>query len=254
MKGAVSLREARERTGLRLVLLPGLPSPWSQAAKGLLEVAGIPWLPVHRADDDPEDLLREWTGQESYPAAIYEDEASRSGWAEILLLVDRLAPEAGLVPRDEAMRARLFGYAHEICGEMGLGWCRRLMAVDAGLRADPPDPMAAWLGRKYGHRPDSAAAAPQRVVEVLEGLDALLTRSREAGGEYLLGAFSALDVYWATFCNLVSPLPHEQLPMPASLRPMFTAQDAPTLAALSPALLAHRDAVYREHLGLPVEL
>lgn len=251
MKEAISIREARTRGGLRLVLLAGLPSPWSQAAKSLFEIERVPYVPVHKASDDAGDALEAWTGQTSYPAAMYEDEPARTGWAEILLLAERLAPAPRLLPKDAAERARLFGYAHEICGEMGLGWCRRLVSVEAGMQADPPNPVSVWLGRKYGYREDSIAQAHERIPAILRALDALLAAS---GGEYLLGDLSALDVYWATFCNLVAPLPDEQLALPRGIRPMFTATDRPTLDALSPALLALRDRVYERHLRLPVEL
>jgi hypothetical protein len=90
---------------------------------------------------------------------------------------------------------------------------------------------------------------------VLAQLDALLERSRGRGGRYLLGdSLSALDVYWATFSNLIDPLPPEQCPMPDALRPMFTARDSETLGAFSPALRQHRDFVFERHLGLPMQL
>ena len=251
MEGAISLREARGKPGMRLVLLEGLPSPWGQAAKGIFEIKGIPFTVVHVQAGDPEGALEDWTGQDSYPAAMYEDEKPRCGWAEILLLAERLAPSPALIPADSSARARFFGYAHEICGEMGLGWCRRLQSVAGGLLADPPDAIAVYIAGKYGYRDDAAAAAAERVVGVLNALDSLLLQS---GGEYLMGELSALDVYWATFCNLVSPLPAEDLPLPDAMRPMFTAREPETLAALTPALLALRDRVYERHLRLPVEL
>ena len=36
MEHAISIAQAREQPGLRLVLLRGVPSPWGQAAKGIL--------------------------------------------------------------------------------------------------------------------------------------------------------------------------------------------------------------------------
>jgi len=251
MSGWLSLSEARERNGLRVVLMRGFPSPWSQAAKAILHVKGIPYLACAPGEGDEPGALPDWTGQNSYPAAMYEDEAPRSGWAEILLLAERLAPDPPLIPKDPARRALCFGIAHEICGEMGLGWCRRLCAIHAGYCADPPDPMARWLGDKYGYRPDAHAVAEQRVVEVL----GLLSDSLRAnGGAYLLGELSALDLYWATFCNLISPLPPEQLPLPEAMRSMFTAIEPAVCDALTPELEALRDRVYERHLVLPVEL
>jgi glutathione S-transferase len=239
-----------------LVVIQGVPSPWSQAAKALLRVKQIPYTLVHRLPSDPPGTLEAWTGQASFPAAMYESERPRSGWAEILLLAERLAPEPALVPADPSSRAFFFGVAHEICGEMGLGWCRRLEGVAAGLARTPPDPIAVWLGGKYGYSPETAALAPRRVGDVLGLLAELLATSRARGGHYLLGAeLSALDLYWATFCNLVSPLPPELLPLPKPLRPMFTSPDPAVHELLAKSgLLAHRDRIYREPLELPVVL
>ena len=251
MNGAISIREARGKPGLRLVLLKGFPSPWSQAAKGIFDYKRIAWTPVHSLRGDPEDALLDWTGQNSYPAAMYQDEEPRSGWAEILLLAERLAPSPALIPAEPERRATLFGYAHEICGEMGLGWCLRLQSIHAGLSAESPDPISQFLADKYGYRDDAHPVAHTRVVEILGALDTLLARN---GGDYLLGELTALDIYWATFCNLISPLPPELLPMPEALRRMFTATDPATLAATTPALLSLRDRVYEGHLTLPVDL
>jgi glutathione S-transferase len=251
MEHAISIAQAREQPGLRLVLLRGVPSPWGQAAKGILELKGIPFTPVHTHESDAPDALRDWTGQDSYPAAMYADEAPRSGWAEILLLAERLAHTPALIPAEPEMRASFFGYAHEICGELGLGWCRRLQTVSHGLKAETVNPISSYIAAKYGYREAEIAQADARVVAVLGALDALLARS---GGSYLMGQLSALDVYWATFCNLVAPLPPDQLPMPEALRPMFTASEPATLAALTPELLALRDRVYEHHLRLPIEL
>jgi glutathione S-transferase len=255
MSDAISITEARERPGLRLLMLAGLPSPWSQAARGIFEVKGLAYDRVHAAAEEGAAALQSWTGQDSYPAAVYEEESARSGWAEILLLAERLAPTPALLPSDPEERARAFGISHEICGEMGLGWCRRLVTIADGIERTPPDPIATWLGNKYGYRPDSASASQQRVVDVLLLLDALLAKSRASNGRYLMGAeLTAVDIYWATFCNLIAPLPPELMNMPEPMRPMFTATDPETLGALSKELLAHRDFVYQEHLTLPVEL
>jgi glutathione S-transferase len=251
--GPVGIEAARRLPGLRLIALQGVPSPWSQGAKAILHVKGIPYTLVHRTKEDAPDALETWTGQASFPAAMFEDERPRSGWAEILLLAERLAPKPALVPAEPAQRAFCFGVAHEICGEMGLGWCRRLEMVSAGLARTPSDPIAEWLGQKYGYSPETAALAPVRVHAVLALLGDLLA---EQGGAYLLGdSLSALDLYWATFCNLLSPLPPELMPMPERMRPMFTASEPAVNEQLErTGLLAHRDRIYREHLELPVVL
>ena len=86
----VDLEQAKRRSGLRLVVVGGVPSPWSEAAKGILHVERVPFVAVRMRPGDTQ--LIEWTGQTSAPVAIYDDEAPRGGWAEILLLAERLAP------------------------------------------------------------------------------------------------------------------------------------------------------------------
>ena len=41
-----------------------------------------------------------------------------------------------LVPEDAEPRALLYGLAHEICGEDGLGWNRRLQGIVASLEGE----------------------------------------------------------------------------------------------------------------------
>ena len=175
----VDLDDAKQRAGLRMVVVPGVPSPWGEAAKGILHVKRIPWVAVRL--DQGSDAMSDWTGGErSGPVAIYEDEAPRKGWAEILLLAERLAPDPGLLPGDAAERALTFGIAHEICGEMGLGWCRRNLGVHAGVSEGGgfPKGVAHYLGQKYGYRAEEVALYSTRVVHILEALSALLHRQR----------------------------------------------------------------------------
>jgi hypothetical protein len=73
--------------------------------------------------------LKEWAGQRSGPILMYNNEWPRAGWAEILLLSERLTPNPSLLPKDAAERALVFGLAHEICGEQGVAWSRRLQLI-----------------------------------------------------------------------------------------------------------------------------
>lgn len=252
--GYLSIAEARERGGLRLVVIRGVPSPWTQAAKGLFHVKGIEYAKVALAPDEPRETLREWTGQDSFPAAMYEDERPRTSWEEILWLAERLAPSPRLVPVDPGERILMFGLAREICGELGLGWCRRLLAMGSAMRSGSNPAMAA-MGRKYLSSESETALAIDRIVEVLGLLADRLRQSQQAGHRYLMGeALTAMDVYWATFCNLLKPLPAEKMPLAPGIQAMFEAREPEIVEALDPALLAHRDFVYETHLELPVEV
>ncbi len=251
----VSLEEARAASGLRMVVVGGVPSPWSEAAKGLLHVKGIPWKAVRL--DQSDAAMAAWTGQLGGPVAIYEDEAPRSGWAEILILAERLAPDPAMLPGDAAERALAFGLAHEICGEEGLGWMRRLQAVDAGLRGEGgfPEPIARYLAGKYGYREGERARLDARVASLLRMLAARLHAQREAGSAYYVGdQLGAVDIYSATFMALLRPLPPEQCAIVEPMRAAFEWSDPSTAAALDPILLEHRDLVYAHHLELPLSL
>jgi len=251
----VEFEAARERAGLRLVVVPRVPSPWGEAAKGLLHVKKIPFVAVRLDLGNAE--LRDWIGQASAPVAIYENEAPRGGWAEILLLCERLAPQPRLLPESAEDRALCFGLCHEICGEMGLGWCRRLTGVAAGLegRGGFAPPVARYLGDKYGYREGIGAELGRRVGELLGMLSARLKAQGQQGSGYYIGdALTAVDVYSATFMALLQPLPPEQCPMPEPLRAAFGNLDQATQQALDPILLEHRDRIYAEHLALPLSL
>jgi glutathione S-transferase len=251
----IGIREARDLPGLRLVLLRGFPSPWSQAARAIFELKHVPFARVCPADDDPPGALVEWTHQSSYPVAMYEDERPRAGWAEILLLAERLGPTPVLVPPDEADRAMMFGLAHEILGEMGLAWCRRLIGLAPHQENRPNDPEVAAYSYKYASGPTDVRAAVQRIVEVLQLLSQQMRRQHEAGRNFLVGSdLSAVDIYWAVSANLLSPLPQDVLPLPGAVREALLREAEPLQHALDPILLVHQRSIHRRYLRLPVEL
>jgi glutathione S-transferase len=251
----VSVEQAIERGGLRMVVVGDVPSPWGEAAKGILHIERIEWAAVRLVYDS--DALKQWAGQRSGPVAIYDKEPPRAGWAEILLLAERLATAPSLLPADPAERALMFGLAHELCGEAGLGWSRRLQLVHAGLHQAGgfPERVATYLARKYGYSPAVGARAGQRVAELLGMLTARLKAQQAAGSRYYIGdSLTALDVYGATFAAMFRPLPPEQCAMDQTTRGVFEHRDEATEAALDPIIFAHRDMMYAEHLELPLAL
>ena len=68
------------------------------------------------------------------------------------------------------------------------------------------------------------------------------------------GRLSALDIYWATMANLLTPLDGDQLPMSSYMRGVYTSRNETLLAALTPELRDHQRRIYEEHLELPVPL
>ncbi|MCP5055326.1 MAG: hypothetical protein GY937_01220 [bacterium] len=251
----VDFEAAKDRKGLRMVVVTGVPSPWGEAAKGILYAKQIPWAAVKL--DQGNDAMAEWTGERSGPVAVYENETPRSGWAEILLLAERLAPGRALLPTNAGDRALVFGLSHEICGEMGLGWCRRNAGVHGTLSggAGFPKPAAQYLAGKYGYRPEEAGLYATRIIDVLGMLAQRLRAQQADGTPYLVGAsLTAADIYSATFMALFKPLPPEQCPMAEAMRPAFENLDDATAKALDPILLEHRDLIYAKHLELPLSI
>jgi glutathione S-transferase len=251
----VSTADAVDRKGLRMIVVGAVPSPWGEAAKGIVHMKRIPWVAVRLAYDDAQ--LAEWAGQRSGPVAFYDSDKPRSGWAEILLLLERLAPDPRLIPAEPAERALLFGLSHELLGEAGMAWTRRLQLIDAGLqgRGGFAPPIAKYLSKKYGYTPQLAAAAPARVAELAGLFVARLKAQRARGQRYYFGdAPSALDIYSATCAAMFRPLPQDVCAMDASTRAAFETRDELTDAALDPVWFEHRDMMYAEHLELPLSL
>ena len=251
----MSVDEAIKRTGVRMVVVGNVPSPWGEAAKGILHIKDIEWVAVRLVYDS--EPLKQWAGQRSGPVLIYDGEPPRVGWAEILLLTERLAPKPSLLPKDAADRALAFGMAHEILGEQGLAWSRRLQLIQTGLNnaGGFPERVAKYLGKKYGYSPDAGANAGSRVAEVMRMLASRLTAQRQAGSRYYIGdGLTAVDIYSATCMAMFLPLPPEQCRMDVPTRGAFESRDAEIEAALDPILFEHRDRIYAERLELPLSL
>jgi glutathione S-transferase len=254
----VEVEEGRRLPGLRLVLTAGVPGPWSEAAKAMFHVKGIPFVRVRQEGGGENRALLEWTGQTSAPVAVWNDEPPRTTSLEILHLAERLAPEPRLLPEAPEERAMVLGTCLEIIGELGLGWCRRLMILDAVLSRMPegvaPPPPIARMAGKYGYSREAAAAAPGRVTAILGMLDRRLAGQEAQGRRFFFGdRVSAADLYWATFAAMFAPLPPDLCPMPEGIRQMYSLPYPAVSEALSARLLAHRDRIYRELLELPLD-
>jgi glutathione S-transferase len=252
----VDIETARSARGLRLIVLANVPSPWSQAAKAMLEHKGIPARLVRmRAGDE---AVRNWTGIPNAPIALYDDEPPRSGWAEILALLERLQPAPALIPSVPEQRALMHGLSHELMGPNGVIWCARLLAIDASLASQGkqgfPLPMAQYLAARYGHAPDCGGPARQRLAESLQLLDEHLEGARATGCPYYLGDRpTALDFYSAAAMNTLVLLPQEQCPIPAAIRTAFDWRFAQLEDVIPGSLIEHRDAMIQAHFSLPMQ-
>ena len=241
----VSVEDAIARRGLRMVVVGGVPSPWGEAAKGILHIKGIDWVAVRLAYDS--EALKAWAGERSGPIAMYDDEPPRAGWREILELAERLAPDPPLLPAEPAARAEVLGLAHEICGRgrpqldaptaAGARGPERRRRLPRPRRRLPRQEIRPW--RRRGRRCRRQGGDPAR------RLAARLKAQHWAGSPYFIGtALSAADVYAATAMALFRPLAADHCAMDAATRAAFETRDDVSDAALDPVLLAHRDMMY----------
>jgi glutathione S-transferase len=253
-------------SGLRLVLTAHVPGPWGESAKKVLDYKGVPYMPVaQHAGKENADLVA-WTGIRNAPIALYDDEAPRTGWYDILMLAERLAPQRPLLPRRSEDRALVLGVCTEICGEWGFGWARRaMMGTPHGGVPDPerlarlsPAPFtpedSARMRKAYSASIGGAADAPDRCADILRMLAGRLHRQKAAGSPYFVGGnISACDIYWTVFSMALEPLPHELNPMPDWMRLGYEMIGPVIEAVKDPILIEHRDFIYARHLKLQLD-
>jgi len=248
----VPLEEARTAPGWKLVVAAHLPSPWSEAAKGVLHVEGIDAVLVRFSSSDA--AVKEWMGWHNVPVLLVPGEPIRTHWSDILEAAAR-AGGTPLVPRDPDARARLIGLAHDLLGENGLAWSGRLLAIHRGLVTEGKEGfalrVARYLAPKYGYAPDRVDAARARVRALFDRFAALV-----GGRAYALGdSLTALDVYLATTLGPFAQMPEALCPgFHPTVRHAFATADPELWDALPTALRAHRDRIYEKHLELPVQL
>lgn len=239
--------------GLRLVLVRGVPSPWSQAAKAILEIKRLPYLAAALDVGAANTEIAAWSGQNSAPVVAWQGEAPLNRWLDILLLAERLAPEPALLPADPLQRALAIGLGHEMLGERGIAWNRRLQMFASAAASGNAGRLAPLID-KYGFSAADAAAAGGRIAATLRALAVQLKAQQARGVPFLVGeGLSAADIWWVATANIVAPLPPAQCPMREASRAAFTASDPAIGTALDPALLAHRDRVFKAHFRDPME-
>ena len=248
----VDLAVARDAPGIRMAVPGMVPSPWSEATKGLFRLQHVPVMAV-RSPRGPE--LAEWTKSHNVPVVFCDREPPRTSWAAILALAVRLGDPDVLLPHDVGTRAATVGMIHEIAGEDGLGWAARLAMIHASLTSNGargfPLPVAQYLAGKYGYVPARIDAGYARAVAILAALGDRLGAAAYFGGE----TPNALDVYAATFLTPITEITEEACPrLSPALRAAF-ATAAEQLGPSVPAtLFAHHRRMFDSHLAWPIEL
>lgn len=250
----VDLATAKAAQGTRIVTSALVASPWSEAAKGLFTLAGLPAVVVPRPRDAAEHIA--WTGIDNVPVVLHDSEPARTNWAAIVALAARLAGPNVLVPADPRARAEVFGLLEMIAGEDGLGWTARLAMIQASFESGGARgfslPVATYLAKRYGHTADiDPAQLRARAGEHLAILRDALGTADYFGGERP----NAVDIYAATFLTALGVIDDSVCPqMPAPIRQAFAAARE-LLGELVPAeVWAHRTRMFERHLALPIRL
>jgi glutathione S-transferase len=254
----IELETARSLDAPVMTVATVLPSPWSEAAKSIFHTKKIDGPLVRFRSTDPE--VAKWSGTNNAPALLCKGEPRRTSWAEILMFAERAGGAVSLLPDDAADRIRLFGVAHEIAGEDGLGYSSRLVMIHGSFASGGAEgfPMMAaqYLAPKYGYTEDRFAAAKRRVLDVLELLHRMVEKAESEGRAYLLGnRLSALDIYLATFLTPIMGVSERECPaMMPQLRPAFAYLKKEVGHAVTASLAAHRARIFERHLAWPIEL
>jgi glutathione S-transferase len=253
----LSVAEAKDLPGLRLVLTAHMPGPWGEAAKYVLGARNVEFIPVEQRAMETNEELFAWTGMRNAPIAVHADEPPQSTWLEILLLAERLGSGPSLIPDDPIDRALMMGFSTEICGQDGFGWSRRLELMGRSSTRNPSSGGKYDMPRMtsaYGVTPETIGRAPERMISIMQGLARQLRQQKAAGSDYLVGdRLSACDLHWAAFAGFVSPLPHDLCPMPDFMRENYTHLTSELSEALDPILIEHRDRIYQRHIALPMD-
>lgn len=209
----VALEEAKSSLGLRMVLLTSAPSPWTDSVIALTAAKKLDAVAV-RLEPGVAEIVK-WSRVSNAPAVLYEQEIPRSGWAEILTLLERLAP--GHVPVD---RVEMFGLSHEILGERGMCWARRGALVARGIEthgaAGLSLPTCQFLAARYGHHVEEAGWCRDRIASGLRKLS-----ERLGPRTHFYDSLSALDIYCVAAVNSLHPLPDAIRPLHPVARKAF---------------------------------
>lgn len=255
----VSVAEAKAMDGLRLVLSAHVPGPWGESAKALFKARNIAFVPVEQKPFGGNEELCEWTGGiRNAPIAMLDKDVPVHGWLDLVFMAERLGSGPSLLPDASVDRAVALGLSAELCAPWGFGWVRRLLILEKNFEGKdvhelPPE--LSGTARQYGYSHATLDYARQRASDILGTLADQLDRQQAAGSRYFVGQRpSTIDYHWACFSQMIAPLDLERQPnMPQWLLEKYGDIDAGTAAALRPSLIAHRDMIFRDHIGLPLD-
>ncbi len=247
----VSVDEAKTLSGLRLVLVKAMPSPWSLAARAIFDIKNIEYTAAAQYVGQENPELMAWSGHSNAPVVAYNDERLIHTPESIILLAERLNPKPQLIPTDSAQRAWMFGLLREIVGENSLAWFRRIAAFGMSGNADP----AEGMNHKYGYRDDQFEIADQACANVLKLISNTLKDQHTSGSEYLVGdSLTAVDIYAAIFLAImVKPEDNGLIPLPEMLFKIYGQSCEAIDSAFDNALNDYRKRILEQHVNTPME-
>ena len=190
----VDVATAKAMPGLRLVCVKGIPSPWSLAARAIFKLKNVEFTPVVQAGGDANPELVEWTRHRNAPVALYNDEAPRVRWLEIVQLAERLGSGPSLIPSNIRDRMTMIALTSEMAEPHGFAWNARLVLMSNIHGAVGDAALEMPLFKDYGYSKEEADAAPGVVQEFVGVLAEQLKSQRAAGSDYIVtDALTAAD-------------------------------------------------------------
>ena len=251
----VNFEQAIGLDGIKLQVIKGIPSPWSEAAKAILYIKKIDYFAVFHDPFNQSQTL--WFESNSAPSLKFNQQAAKVDWHDILKFAEEHSPSPSLLPHNSNDKEEHLQLCHALCSQNGLGWYRRLQSVHQGLLKEGgfPYQIALYLADKYGYQQKDALLYESEVIRILHLLELRLSKQKSLGKAYYFSdQLSALDIYSAMFMAYFKPLPNDVCSMYQGIRTAFEDTSLAITQALDPILLEHRDFIYNNHLELPLSL
>jgi glutathione S-transferase len=244
---------AHDLPGLRIALTKDAPAPYSMSARAILDLKNVPYTPVAQIGAGANEALVEWTRHRNGPVAVFDNEAPRVGWLEILNLAERLGSGPSLIPDDQADRMMMIGLVNELIGENGWVWNMRLLML--GLAGPERAASAAQknpMFNQYGYSETAREKASDKAKAAMSMFTQHMTNQKAQGSNYIIGSsLSAADVYWAYFSLIMKTMPDADCPMPGGLRKSYDLSSE-AIGGCDPVLIDQRDWIFANHLTLPM--
>lgn len=249
----LTVEEARNQSGLRLALTRGVPGPWSEAAKAIFTLRKVDYVPVEQMAGGENNELVQWTGHRNAPVAVYENEAPRVRWLELLDLAERLGSGPSLVPEDRDDRMLMVGLINEIAGEGGMAWNARSLMFHAGILAQGPEAAKNPMYADYQYDAKIIDANQAKIESFLAYLSSHIKAQQAQDSHFLVaGQLTAADVYWAYFSNMLEILPPEHCAVSDGLSDTWGIL-AQSISGYDPLLIEQRNRIFADHLLLPLD-